>query len=49
MNARLLTAVAAVAALAAASPAVAAPKTIKQSYDLTLPVPFPVTEDVPDM
>lgn len=49
MNTRLLTAVAAVAALAAASPAVAAPKQIKQTYDVQLPVPFPVTEDVPDM
>ena len=49
MNARLLTAVAAAGAVALAVPAGAAPKKITKSYDVTLPVPFPVDESVPDM
>ena len=49
MNARLATAVAVAAAVALAAPAGAKPKTIKQSYDVTLPVPFPMTTDVPGM
>ena len=50
MTVRLLTA--AVTAVAAAgvlaAPADAAPKTIKQSYDVSLPVPFPVLEGMAD-
>ena len=49
MNARLLTAVAAAGAVALAAPAGAAPKKITQSYDVTLPVPFPADESMPDM
>ena len=48
MNARLLAAVVAAGAVAAtALPAGAAPKTIKTSYAVSLPVPFPVMEDQP--
>lgn len=50
MNARLLaTAVACGAIAVTAVPADAAPKTMKDSYAVTAPVPFPVTEDVPGM
>lgn len=49
MNARLLTAVAAAGAVALAAPAGAAPKKINQTYDVTLPVPFPADESMPDM
>ncbi|MDQ1712256.1 MAG: hypothetical protein QOE45_1706 [Frankiaceae bacterium] len=50
MNVRLLATVCAAGALAAAAaPAnAAAPKTIKKSYALSLPVPYPATEDVPN-
>jgi hypothetical protein len=48
MNVRLLATLCAAAALtAAAAPADAAPKTIKKSYTLMLPVPYPVTTTVP--
>lgn len=49
MNARPLIAVAAVGALAVAvAPADAAPKTMKQTYAVTNPVPFPVLEGMAD-
>ena len=48
MNARLLaTAVVAGAVVVAAAPADAKPKVITQTYDVTEPVPFPMTTDVP--
>ena len=51
MNARLLATIAAVTAVAAAaSPATAAPKKpkqVKETYTVSLPVPFPMTETVP--
>lgn len=48
MNARLLaTAVVAGAVAVAAAPAGAKPKVITQTYDVTEPVPFPMTTDVP--
>jgi hypothetical protein len=51
MTPRLLATVAAVAAAAglatAAVPAGAAPRTVKKSYPVTEPVPFPMTQDVP--
>lgn len=48
MNARLFaTAVAAGALAVTAVPADAAPKTIKQTYAVEAPVPFPVMEDQP--
>lgn len=50
MNARLLaTAVAAGALAVTAVPADAAPKTMKETYTVSLPVPFPMMEDVPGM
>jgi hypothetical protein len=50
MNARLLAAACAgtVAVAVAVAPAAAAPKTMKQSYDVELPVPFPVMEGMAD-
>jgi hypothetical protein len=49
MNVRLLATLCAAGALAAAAaPADAAPKTIKKSYVLMLPVPYPATTDVPN-
>ena len=48
MNARLLaTLVAAGAVAVSAMPADAAPKVLKDSYAVSLPVPFPVMEDQP--
>jgi hypothetical protein len=51
MNARLLATVAVAATAAAlasaAAPAGAAPRTLKKSYAVTEPVPFPMTTDVP--
>ncbi|HEV2890517.1 MAG TPA: hypothetical protein VGX28_09080 [Frankiaceae bacterium] len=48
MNARLVAIVAAAGAVAvSAVPASAAPKTIKQTYAVEAPVPFPVMEDQP--
>ncbi len=51
MNARLLAAVVvlAVAGGLTATPAGAAPKTLKKSYAVSEPVPFPMTTDVPGM
>lgn len=46
MNARLL-AVALGAVAVATAPADAAPKTVKQTYAVSEPVPFPMTTDVP--
>ena len=49
MNARLLCAAACAGTIAAvAAPATAAPKTVKQTYAVMLPVPFPVTEGIGD-
>jgi hypothetical protein len=48
MNARLLTAVAAAAAVATIAAPAHAAKTIKQTYAVSLPAPFPVMEGMGD-
>lgn len=49
MNARLLCLAVSAGTLAAlAAPVTAAPKTMKQTYDVSLPVPFPVMEGMAD-
>ena len=48
MNARLLCAAACAGTLVLTAPAIAAPKTIKQTYAVSLPVPFPVMEGMAD-
>jgi hypothetical protein len=48
MNAHLLATAVAVGAIAVtAVPADAAPKTMKETYAVSVPVPFPVMEDIP--
>lgn len=47
MNARVITALACAAVAVTAVPASAAPKTMKETYAVSAPVPFPVMEDQP--